>query len=92
LWTPGLTAAWSPHPRHHHHHHHHQLDELPAKNDPGRIQTALGQLTGARSVPRVFIDGQFIGGACGSCRALLMAVLQLGCCKQPPIALSAPLR
>lgn len=26
------------------------------------IQDALGDLTGARSVPRVFIGGKFIGG------------------------------
>lgn len=36
--------------------------ELDLRNDGEAIQDALLELTGGRSVPRVFIDGQFIGG------------------------------
>lgn len=30
--------------------------------EPSEIQAALGQLTGGTSVPRVFINSEFIGG------------------------------
>jgi len=36
--------------------------ELDSRNDMEEIQDYLGQLTGGRSVPRVFIKGKFIGG------------------------------
>lgn len=36
--------------------------ELDNRNDGNEIQDALSALTGGRSVPRVFIDGEFIGG------------------------------
>lgn len=36
--------------------------ELEKRDDCDEIQDVLGQLTGARSVPRVFINGEFIGG------------------------------
>ena len=36
-----------------------QLDE---RSDTDAIQDALQEVTGARSVPRVFVGGQFIGG------------------------------
>lgn len=36
--------------------------ELDTRNDTDAIQTYLAELTGGRSVPRVFIDGEFIGG------------------------------
>lgn len=36
-----------------------ELDDRPDMDD---IQNALGNLTGKRSVPRVFIDGVFLGG------------------------------
>lgn len=39
-----------------------QLDNLPAGDNIIDIQDALGEITGARSVPRVFIGGKFIGG------------------------------
>lgn len=39
-----------------------QLDNLPAGDNIVDIQNVLGEITGARSVPRVFIDGKFIGG------------------------------
>eukprot|EP00879_Flechtneria_rotunda_P001578 GHRR01001737.1.p2 GENE.GHRR01001737.1~~GHRR01001737.1.p2 ORF type:complete len:120 (+),score=43.09 GHRR01001737.1:213-572(+) len=43
-----------------------ELDTFPSNPAEGltiiQIQDALGQLTGARSVPRVFIGGNFIGG------------------------------
>lgn len=37
-----------------------QLDTHPIGSD---IQDLMLQLTGARTVPRVFIDGAFVGGA-----------------------------
>ncbi|XP_059424702.1 glutaredoxin 2 isoform X8 [Carassius carassius] len=36
--------------------------ELDQQNDGGRLQETLAQMTGARTVPRVFINGQCIGG------------------------------
>jgi glutaredoxin 3 len=39
-----------------------QLDNLPAGDNCIDVQDALGELTGARSVPRVFVGGKFIGG------------------------------
>jgi glutaredoxin 3 len=36
--------------------------ELEDRPDCDQIQDELQKLTGARSVPRVFIDGKFIGG------------------------------
>ncbi|XP_058830410.1 uncharacterized protein LOC131689376 isoform X2 [Topomyia yanbarensis] len=36
--------------------------ELDQRNDGDQIQSVLGELTGARSVPRVFINGEFVGG------------------------------
>ncbi|XP_053687724.1 uncharacterized protein LOC128737174 [Sabethes cyaneus] len=36
--------------------------ELDHRNDGDEIQSVLGEMTGARSVPRVFISGNFIGG------------------------------
>ncbi|EER15096.1 glutaredoxin-1, putative [Perkinsus marinus ATCC 50983] len=36
--------------------------ELDEREDCSDIQDYLGQLTGARSVPRVFVNGKFIGG------------------------------
>ncbi|XP_017037648.2 glutaredoxin [Drosophila kikkawai] len=36
-----------------------ELDGNPEGNE---IQEVLGEITGARTVPRVFIDGKFIGG------------------------------
>jgi len=38
-----------------------ELDELPAEN-MANMQDALAELTGARTVPRVFINGQCVGG------------------------------
>lgn len=37
----------------------HELDE---RSDGGAIQAELGKVTGATSVPRVFVNGKFIGG------------------------------
>ncbi|CAO1338333.1 unnamed protein product [Diamesa tonsa] len=36
--------------------------ELDSRSDCSDVQDALRELTGARSVPRVFVDGNFIGG------------------------------
>lgn len=36
--------------------------ELENRSDCEEIQDVLGAMTGARSVPRVFVDGNFIGG------------------------------
>ena len=40
-----------------------ELDGGPVSgHQPGDVQAELGRLTGASSVPRVFINGKFIGG------------------------------
>ena len=36
--------------------------ELDGRPDMSAIQSALGELTGGTSVPRVFIGGVFLGG------------------------------
>lgn len=36
--------------------------ELDARGDGDDIQDALRDITGGRSVPRVFVGGKFIGG------------------------------
>lgn len=36
--------------------------EIENRSDCDEIQNVLGEMTGARSVPRVFIKGQFVGG------------------------------
>lgn len=36
--------------------------ELDKRDDGDSIQDVLGEITGARSVPRVFVNGEFIGG------------------------------
>ncbi|EDW10057.1 glutaredoxin [Drosophila mojavensis] len=38
------------------------LVELDLRSDADEIQAVLGELTGARTVPRCFINGKFIGG------------------------------
>jgi len=40
--------------------------ELDERDDGNAIQDYLGQLTGGRSVPRVFVGGKFIGGGDGT--------------------------
>lgn len=39
-----------------------ELDQLSPSSKIDEYQDALGKLTGARTVPRVFINGKFIGG------------------------------
>ncbi|KAH0547251.1 glutaredoxin-like isoform X1 [Cotesia glomerata] len=36
--------------------------ELDEEDDCAGYQDALGEITGARTVPRVFVNGKFIGG------------------------------
>lgn len=36
--------------------------ELDSRNDADSIQNELGNMTGARTVPRVFVNGKCIGG------------------------------
>ncbi|XP_039292918.1 glutaredoxin-C4 isoform X3 [Nilaparvata lugens] len=36
--------------------------ELDSRNDADSIQNVLGEITGARTVPRVFVNGVCIGG------------------------------
>ncbi|EDV97617.1 GH14597 [Drosophila grimshawi] len=36
--------------------------ELNDRKDGDAIQSVLGEMTGARTVPRVFINGKFVGG------------------------------
>ncbi|BFZ15913.1 hypothetical protein BsWGS_18952 [Bradybaena similaris] len=37
-----------------------ELDEVPDGNE---LQNALGEITGVKTVPRIFIDGKCIGGS-----------------------------
>lgn len=56
--------------------------ELDQRDDGPAIQAYLGTLTGATSVPRVFVGGKFIGGGddtlakqrSGELRAMLAAL------------------
>ena len=41
---------------------HAQVIELDERDDCAAVQTELGKLTGATSVPRVFVGGKFVGG------------------------------
>ncbi|KAL1123466.1 hypothetical protein AAG570_002546 [Ranatra chinensis] len=36
--------------------------ELDGRDDAGEIQSILAEITGARTVPRVFVNGECIGG------------------------------
>lgn len=36
--------------------------EIEDRADCNEIQAVLGEMTGAKSVPRVFINGEFVGG------------------------------
>ncbi|XP_012252844.2 glutaredoxin-C4-like isoform X2 [Athalia rosae] len=36
--------------------------ELDNRDDADEIQAILGEITGAKTVPRVFVKGEFIGG------------------------------
>ncbi|KAK9887814.1 hypothetical protein WA026_000129 [Henosepilachna vigintioctopunctata] len=36
--------------------------ELDARDDGDEIQAVLGDITGARTVPRVFVNGECLGG------------------------------
>ncbi|XP_077303025.1 glutaredoxin 1 [Arctopsyche grandis] len=38
------------------------LYELDQRSDGPEIQNTLGDITGAKSVPRVFVNGKFVGG------------------------------
>uniref|UniRef100_A0A2R5LI13 Putative glutaredoxin n=1 Tax=Ornithodoros turicata TaxID=34597 RepID=A0A2R5LI13_9ACAR len=39
-----------------------ELDQLDRQSDAGEIQQVLGQITGASTVPRIFINHQSVGG------------------------------
>lgn len=36
--------------------------EIEDREDMDQVQDVLGQMTGARSIPRVFVNGEFVGG------------------------------
>ena len=40
-----------------------EVMELDQRSDGGEIQVQLHKITGARTVPRVFVNGSCIGGA-----------------------------
>lgn len=44
-----------------------ELDERPS--DGAEIQAVLGKITGATTVPRVFVGGKFLGGGDDTARA-----------------------
>uniref|UniRef100_A0A6V3ZA13 Glutaredoxin domain-containing protein n=1 Tax=Prymnesium polylepis TaxID=72548 RepID=A0A6V3ZA13_9EUKA len=43
--------------------------ELDTRADGSAVKQALAQLTGAKSVPRVFVNGQHVGGSTETARA-----------------------
>jgi len=53
--------------------------EIEDRNDCEDIQQALLTLTGKRSVPRVFINGDFIGGGDDTAAALANGSLEKKC-------------
>lgn len=61
-----------------------ELDNADA-SECAAVQDALGELTGARSVPRVFVGGKFIGGgddtAAKAANGELAKLLQAAGCK-----------
>ncbi|XP_030373437.1 glutaredoxin-C4 [Scaptodrosophila lebanonensis] len=50
--------------------------ELDQRSDGNEIQAVLGEMTGARTVPRCFINGKFIGGGTDVKRMYETGVLQ----------------
>ncbi|KAH8371509.1 hypothetical protein KR093_007752 [Drosophila rubida] len=50
--------------------------ELDLRQDGEEIQAVLGELTGARTVPRCFINGKFIGGGTDVRRLYEQGILQ----------------
>ncbi|KAH8305901.1 hypothetical protein KR018_001207 [Drosophila ironensis] len=50
--------------------------ELDQRDDGNEIQAVLGEMTGARTVPRCFIDGKFIGGGTDVKRLYEQGILQ----------------
>ena len=56
---------------------HPQAMELDYESDGSAIQNAIASAYGQRTVPAVFINGQFIGGCDGECRGSLRTVV--GC-------------
>ncbi|KAK9818046.1 hypothetical protein WJX72_006254 [[Myrmecia] bisecta] len=50
--------------------------ELDERNDCIEIQDALAEVSGGRSVPRVFVDSQFIGGGDDTARMAKNGELQ----------------
>ena len=53
--------------------------ELDTRADCDELQDALGKLTGARSVPRVFIAGTFLGGGDDTAAAARDGSLEAKC-------------
>jgi glutaredoxin len=52
--------------------------QLDQRADGDAIQDALQQITGGRSVPRVFVDGTFIGGGDDTVSACMQSCQALG--------------
>ncbi|EDW69939.2 glutaredoxin [Drosophila virilis] len=50
--------------------------ELDGRKDGNEIQSVLGEMTGARTVPRVFINGKFVGGGTDIKRMYELGTLQ----------------
>ncbi|BFG03662.1 glutaredoxin-C4 [Drosophila madeirensis] len=50
--------------------------ELDQRADGNEIQEVLGEMTGARTVPRCFIDGKFVGGGTDVKRLYDQGILQ----------------
>ncbi|KAH8252558.1 hypothetical protein KR032_000624 [Drosophila birchii] len=50
--------------------------ELDLRDDCSEIQAVLGRMTGAKTVPRCFIDGKFVGGGTDVKRLFDQGILQ----------------
>ncbi|EDW00873.1 glutaredoxin-C4 [Drosophila grimshawi] len=50
--------------------------ELDLRSDGEEIQAVLGEMTGARTVPRCFINGKFVGGGTDVKRLCDQGILQ----------------
>lgn len=50
--------------------------ELDLREDGADIQAVLGKMTGAKTVPRCFIDGKFVGGGTDIKRLYEQGILQ----------------
>ena len=61
--------------------------ELDYESDGSAIQSAIASTYGQRTVPAVFINGEFIGGCDGEWRGSQVTAFAVGQGRQMPIVL-----